>query len=310
MNKEWGDLVPDPTIVDDGFPYPYRFLDCPSKFNKAKEFTTLTRIRRYWEKHKDATFVVGYSGGKDSAVVLDLISRVIPAHAILIIYCDTGIEFPKVRKWTLKTLPGFDLDFRVLKPEKPFYYYLRVKNYPFPDKMSQRWCCGYLKERPLKKCMGEVSNPINVAGIRREESSKRCKYEFETYFSKYKITAFLPILDWTLSDIWGYIDHYDLPYPKEDGYPVRRFVWFDKGRPHPCETRIGCWACDLPNSVTKDLGCFIRDPKLYRARLKNRELYARDYNAYKVAKIQEEVEVGWFEHPSLQDFEEKSEVKY
>ena len=39
-------------------------------------------------------FIASFSGGKDSQVVLDLISRVIPAEDFVVIYSDTGYELP------------------------------------------------------------------------------------------------------------------------------------------------------------------------------------------------------------------------
>jgi phosphoadenosine phosphosulfate reductase len=39
-------------------------------------------------------FIASFSGGKDSQVVLDLVSRVIPSNDFLVIYSDTGYEIP------------------------------------------------------------------------------------------------------------------------------------------------------------------------------------------------------------------------
>ena len=39
-------------------------------------------------------FITTFSGGKDSQVVLDLISRVIPSEDFIVVYSDTGYELP------------------------------------------------------------------------------------------------------------------------------------------------------------------------------------------------------------------------
>lgn len=39
-------------------------------------------------------FVVSFSGGKDSQVLLDLVARVIPSTDFSVIYSDTGYELP------------------------------------------------------------------------------------------------------------------------------------------------------------------------------------------------------------------------
>ena len=40
------------------------------------------------------SFLVSFSGGKDSQVLLDLVSRVVPATDFITIYSDTGYELP------------------------------------------------------------------------------------------------------------------------------------------------------------------------------------------------------------------------
>lgn len=45
-------------------------------------------------KSKIDIFVCSFSGGKDSQVILDLVTRVIPSEDLVVIYSDTGYELP------------------------------------------------------------------------------------------------------------------------------------------------------------------------------------------------------------------------
>ena len=57
-------------------------------------------------------WIIGFSGGKDSQVVLDLVTRVIPSEDVSVVYSDTGYELPtslelykEVEKTPTMTIP-------------------------------------------------------------------------------------------------------------------------------------------------------------------------------------------------------------
>ena len=92
-------------------------------------------------------FIASFSGGKDSQVVLDLVSRVIPSNDFSVIYSDTGYEIPpsleiyeQTKTLYQKQYP--DLKFYLSKNHQDVLYYW--------DKMGspsniQRWCCSVMK---------------------------------------------------------------------------------------------------------------------------------------------------------------------
>ena len=57
------------------------------------EDATVKRIVREYEKFKDRLdiFHVAFSGGKDSAVLLDLVKKALPKGSFVVIFGDTGI---------------------------------------------------------------------------------------------------------------------------------------------------------------------------------------------------------------------------
>lgn len=106
-------------------------------------------------KSKIDFFVCSFSGGKDSQVILDLVTRVLPEEDLVVIYSDTGYELPtsldlydEVRQFYHKTYPN--LRFYTSKNKQPLMYYW--------DKMGApsrvlRWCCSIMKSAPLAKLL-------------------------------------------------------------------------------------------------------------------------------------------------------------
>ena len=70
--------------------------------NEAIDFISDTFVKYKQGKNnlKADFIVVAFSGGKDSQVILDLVSRVIPPEDYIIVFTDTTIELP----YTLQTV--------------------------------------------------------------------------------------------------------------------------------------------------------------------------------------------------------------
>ena len=64
------------------------------------EDATVKRIVKEYEKfkHRLDIFHVAFSGGKDSAVLLDLVRKALPRGSFVVIFGDTGMEFPDTYK--------------------------------------------------------------------------------------------------------------------------------------------------------------------------------------------------------------------
>jgi 3'-phosphoadenosine 5'-phosphosulfate sulfotransferase (PAPS reductase)/FAD synthetase/ferredoxin len=187
-------------------------------------------------------FIASFSGGKDSQVVLDLVSRVIPSNDFLVIYSDTGYEIPpsleiyeQTKKFYQKQYP--DLKFYLSKNHQDVLYYW--------DKMGspsniQRWCCSVMKTAPLYKKLKEISKKgkqphvLTFDGIRGEESSKRANYSRIGKDVKHNnVINVSPILHWNLVEIYLYLFKQKLPVN-----PAYRCGL----------TRVGCVTCPFASS--------------------------------------------------------------
>jgi phosphoadenosine phosphosulfate reductase len=162
----------------------------------------------------------GMSGGKDSAVVYDLVMQV--DNSVPFYYANTTIDPPGTMKFIREYYPNVE----ILQPKKGYFTLVREKGLPT---RQARYCCELLKEY-----VGVGKNMFE--GIRSEESRNR---EGRDYIQCDSRTAYkggqhiYPIYDWTERDVWEYIDKRGIktnPNYKRNG---------------GCMERIGCVGCPL-----------------------------------------------------------------
>lgn len=92
---------------------------------EQKVLLTKERIRE-WYDHYDGEVYVSFSGGKDSTVLLDIVKGMYPD--VPAVYCDTGLEYPEVRKFALERANV------VVRPQMVFDQVIKEFGYPIVGK--------------------------------------------------------------------------------------------------------------------------------------------------------------------------------
>lgn len=177
------------------------------------EDSTVKKIVKEYEKFnkKLDIFHVAFSGGKDSAVLLNLIKKALPVESFVVIFGDTGMEFPDTYKAVEITKKQCEED------GTPFYvarsHFEPEDSWKMfgPPARVLRWCCSVHKSTPQTLKMREITGKDNYVGmdfvgVRAHESLARSKYDYENFGKKQKGQySFNPILEWTSAEVWLYI---------------------------------------------------------------------------------------------------------
>lgn len=136
-------------------------------------------------KGKVDDFVVAFSGGKDSQVILDLVTRVLPVESFKAVFQDTDMELP----CTYEIVAYTEEDYKYRFPNFKLYHAKSDrraldlwKQYGPPSRVN-RWCCSVMKTTVFRRKMKEIHNTDiqpKVAvfeGVRADESARREAYD-------------------------------------------------------------------------------------------------------------------------------------
>ena len=185
---------------------------------KALVQDTIKNIYDTYKRYQSKVeiFFVSYSGGKDSEVMLDLVQRAIPHSDFIVIFSDTGMEFPDTYKAVeniQNKCKDWNIDFHIARshynPEDSWRLF-------GPPSNTMRWCCSVHKTAPqilkLREIVGKSSfKEMAFVGVRADESQKRSTYEYISYGKKHNGQfSCYPILNWNSAEVFLYLYMYNI----------------------------------------------------------------------------------------------------
>lgn len=209
-----------------------------------EQIKVLTKEIKELYLDSDNGFVVGWSGGKDSSAVLQLVwnaVKQIPVEqrhkTIYVISTDTRVENPIVANWVRQShqkmreaaaAQQMPIEPHLLYPDlkDTFWVNLIGKGYPAP-RQKFRWCTERLKIHPanhfIRDKVRENGETILVLGTRKAESAKRAatmkKHQQGRVRDRLSPNASLPnsliyspIEDWDNNQVWLYLDENENPW--------------------------------------------------------------------------------------------------
>ncbi len=190
-------------------------------------------IREEYLAPQAAPWIIGYSGGKDSTLLVQLVfemlldlapaDRTRPVHVL----CnDTLVESPILMAYIDKMLArlqmaaeSLHLPIVVVKttpdPDQTFWVNLIGRGYPAPTRMF-RWCTDRMKIAPtsnyIRNKVSENGEVILLLGVRRAESANRAVTmnrhrnvagsRLNPHDDLTGCMVFRPLIDLTTEDVW------------------------------------------------------------------------------------------------------------
>ena len=193
----------------------------------------------------DLPWIIGYSGGKDSSAVLQLVWSAVETipekdrkKTIHVISTDTLVENPIVATWVSTSLKkineessgrrlGFQAHRLTPKLEDRFWVNLIGRGYPAP-RPKFRWCTSRLKINAattfIRDVASETGEAILFLGTRKSESAARKKVmervkgstrqllDRNTDPNLDRVWVFSVIADWSTDEVWEYLMETDNPW--------------------------------------------------------------------------------------------------
>ena len=212
---------------------------CEANFTRLKDLIdeSCDFIKDTAQNYPEENIILSFSGGKDSSVVADIVTKALSNPSLVHIYGNTTLEFPQSLEYAQRFHKNNPYAiFQVAKNEDQDF--MSVCEDIGPPARMMRWCCHMFKTGPISRILNGLyknQQVLTFYGIRSAESVSRSKYNrVENSKESVKIlrqTVASPIIHWKDIDVWLYLLSEKVDF--NDAYRLG----YD---------RVGCWCC--PNN--------------------------------------------------------------
>jgi DNA sulfur modification protein DndC len=228
--------------------------------------------------------VVGYSGGKDSTMLVSLVFEAITLlppevriKEIAIVCTDTRVEIPAVVERVSAELnamnqssitQGLGITAHLLKPpaEQAFWVNMIGRGYPPPNR-TFRWCTQRMKIDPvsdfIRSRLGHWGEAIILLGARKGESGSRAQtlgarvkkeHGLRRHDDLPRCWISTPIEELSTYDVWDYLMERPNPWGGDNQGLFQLYkdasggecpLVMDQSTPSCGNSRFGCWTCTV-----------------------------------------------------------------
>lgn len=229
-------------------------------------------------------WVIAFSGGKDSTLILQLVYEFMVEHAqeqlkpVFVITSDTMVEPPNVITYTHNVLNCIEqgakkhslpltVNWATPTVQERFWSKIIGKGYPPPTRWF-RWCTSSMKIKPTKRVINKITREygsvVLLLGTREDESSARKRRMERRLYSERRLNphheiqnalVYSPVQYWTTDDVWEYL-YLNNPAPWGQSHDIMIGLYkqanggecpliIDLDTPSCGGSRFGCWTCTV-----------------------------------------------------------------
>lgn len=237
---------------------------------------------QYMADDNNRPWIIGFSGGKDSTMLLQLTWKAIQKlpyrnRDVYVVCNDTMVENPRIVKFIEDTLQRIEkaaveqgMPFQVHRTiprlEDTFWTNLLGKGYPAPSS-TFRWCTERLKINPttyfIKDKIDERGEVIILLGTRSAESARRSRSIKQHAVRGQRLRkhilpnafVYAPIKDVETGELWQYLSQAPPPWGGTHKELVTLYrnattdgdcpLVIDDTTPSCGNSRFGCWVCTV-----------------------------------------------------------------
>lgn len=254
----------------------------PSNFSDQLERSSVYLRQLY--QADDRPWVVAYSGGKDSTLLLQLVYDLLETlgnnatKQVYVVSTDTKVEAPNVASYVEATLlaiekhantAGLPITTRLVhpNPDEGFWGKLIGKGYPPPTRWF-RWCTSNMKIRPARRAIESITRDMGsvilLLGTRFDESADRERRMKDRQSNELGLNPHheipnalvgTPIAHWSTDEVWEYLfTQNPAPWGSSHDFMLGLYkqanggecpVVLDLSTPSCGGSRFGCWTCTV-----------------------------------------------------------------
>lgn len=245
---------------------------------------TIKSINTHGPKHRH--WVIAWSGGKDSTMVLTVIihllkaGKIDPPDSLTVLYADTRMELPPLAisaQYIMNQIRNItDFPCRlgvesVCAPiDKRFFVYMLGRGVPPPNNKTLRWCTVALKVAPMQHRVEDLfhevgEKPLMITGVRRGESAARdgriaisCSKDnsecgqgwYQAEMPEGLVSTLAPADHWRVCNVWDWLAFY-APNHEYGGWDTSLLAEAYGGdQAVENQARTGCNGCPLTDKDT------------------------------------------------------------